>query len=212
MSRAAGKERRKQQVLDAAEAAIRQAGTVDFSMRDLAKNADVSFATPFNLFGKKEDILAALFHRRVTAQAERRKAESRTHGGLENLLQIATETCTGYLADAELFKPLAQAFRTQRTPQLEAISSDAQHIWRTALENCLADKVLHPDTLLDSLARRLHISFRVAFLMWATNELPDKEFEQQVLFNLVGNLLAHTTPKGRKSLLGLIENDGRFLP
>ena len=40
-----------EQVLAAAEASIRSAGAVSFSLRQLASDAGVAFKTPFNLFG-----------------------------------------------------------------------------------------------------------------------------------------------------------------
>ena len=80
-------------------------------MRDLAKDAEVSFATPFNLFGKKEDILAALFNKRVSEHASLSAERIGNGQGLENLLRVALDSCDGYLSDAELFRPLAQSFR-----------------------------------------------------------------------------------------------------
>ena len=173
-------------------------------MKELAKNAEVSFATPFNLFGKKEDILAALFNRRVTEQAERSAKRAKQGSGLANLLQVGLDSCDGYLADAELFRPLAQSFRMQKSPELEAISVQAQAIWQQTLEDCVADGSVEAETDLHALARRLHISFRVTFLMWATDELSDVEFRQQVLFNTVACLLECITPTGRQRLDQLV--------
>jgi len=51
-------------VLDAAETLLRE-GKTDFSMRDLAARAGVSFATPFNQFGSKAAIMHALSERRI---------------------------------------------------------------------------------------------------------------------------------------------------
>ena len=207
MSRAEAKERRKEQVLAAVEASIRKDGTVNFSMRELADKADVSFATPFNLFGKKEDILAALFNKRVTALAEQTTNRDKVGTSIDSLLRVAIDSCEGYLSDAELFKPLAQSFRTQSTPQLEAISNHAQSIWKDALADCLADRLLSPDVDLDALARQLHIGFRVAFWMWATEELTDDEFRQQALSNAAACLLTQTTPKGKKELTRRLSSD-----
>ena len=210
MSRTEAKERRREQVLAAAEAFIRRDGSVDFSMKDLANDAKVSFATPFNLFGKKEDILAALFNKRVSEQAAINSKRASNGDGLEHLMRIALDSCNAYLSDAELFRPLAQSFRMQRTPQLVAVSQSAQAIWKEALERCQEDKLISEELDLSQLARRLHISFRVAFGMWASNEIKDSEFRQQALYNTVSCLLPHTTNKGRQKLTALIEIDPQF--
>ena len=117
------------------------------------------------------------------------------------------DSCSGYLADAELFRPLAQSFRTLRTPQLDAISKQAQDIWKQALLDCQTDKLIRDHIDLDHLARRLHISFRVAFWMWATEELANEEFRAQALCNTAACRLPVTTTKGKKRLNQLMESD-----
>jgi len=57
-------------VLDAAERLLRS-GEAGFSMRDLAAEAGVSFATPFNQFGGKAGIMHALSARRIATMAAR---------------------------------------------------------------------------------------------------------------------------------------------
>ena len=44
-------------VLDAAERLLRASPNAEFSMRALAAEAGVGFATPFNHFGNKENVL-----------------------------------------------------------------------------------------------------------------------------------------------------------
>lgn len=65
----------RQRVLDAAETLLRQ-GKADFSMRDLAAQAQVSFATPFNHFGSKAAIMQALSARRIDEMEARYRAAS----------------------------------------------------------------------------------------------------------------------------------------
>jgi AcrR family transcriptional regulator len=60
----------RQRVIDAAERLLRE-GKTDFSMRDLAAEAGVSFATPFNQFGSKAAIVQALSTRRIDTMEAR---------------------------------------------------------------------------------------------------------------------------------------------
>lgn len=57
---------RKRRILDVADNLIRQTGGIEFSMRMLAELAEVSPATPYNLFGSKEGILSASLARSLT--------------------------------------------------------------------------------------------------------------------------------------------------
>src|ERR1700748_1021525 len=60
----------RQRVIDAAERLLRD-GKADFSMRDLAAEAGVSFATPFNQFGSKAAIMQTLSTRRIDTMETR---------------------------------------------------------------------------------------------------------------------------------------------
>ncbi len=207
MKRAAGKEKRRQQVLAAVEDSIRSAGAVDFSMRELADKAQVSFATPFNLFGSKEEILAALFNKRVTEQALLTAERAGNHEAVENLLYIAVESCDAYLADAELFRPLMQGFRPQGSSQFGSVSQQALDLWAQALQRCQQAKMLTAAADIEALARRLHLSFRMAFWMWAAEHMDNSEFRQHALFATVACVLPAATPKGQKRINELLNSD-----
>ena len=58
--REAGKEERRQQIIAAARALIRETGSTGLSMRELAKRSGVSLATPYNLFGSKGAVVLAV--------------------------------------------------------------------------------------------------------------------------------------------------------
>ncbi|WP_338466135.1 helix-turn-helix domain-containing protein [Novosphingobium sp. ZN18A2] len=56
-----GKERRRALIRSAARELLRKTGPDGFSMRELADRANVSPATPYNLFGTKAGVLIAVF-------------------------------------------------------------------------------------------------------------------------------------------------------
>ena len=60
----------RERVLDAAERLLAH-GKASFSMRELAEEADLSFATPFNQFGNKGAIILALSSRRIALMQKR---------------------------------------------------------------------------------------------------------------------------------------------
>ncbi|MEM7100478.1 MAG: hypothetical protein AAF541_19595 [Pseudomonadota bacterium] len=196
MSELSGKERRKQQVLAAVEDSIRESGSVSFSMKELAQKAHVSFATPFNLFGKKEDILVELLNTHLVHQTQGLEARAAKGKGLENLMLVAVDSCEGYLADQELFRPLLQSIHIRPTERGRGLVSQAQQMWKEALQNCLQDKTIEPDVDLDSLARQIHLGFRMAVWMWASDVLSNNEFRNQAVFHTLACLLPCATTKG----------------
>lgn len=79
--------RRRQHLVEAAQALIREHGDAGFAMTELAARANVSAATPYNLVGSKSDILMVL------VAAEHETFESK-------LLAVRHETPLGVLLDA----------------------------------------------------------------------------------------------------------------
>src|SRR3546814_3294407 len=59
------KEERRSRILGAAEKLIRELGTVEFSMRELAARAHISHYTSYNLIGNKGTVLYTLLHRAI---------------------------------------------------------------------------------------------------------------------------------------------------
>lgn len=59
------KAKRRDAILDAARELVKQGDEDALSMRTLAKNAGVSLATPYNLFGSKQSVMVALCKREV---------------------------------------------------------------------------------------------------------------------------------------------------
>ncbi len=69
---------RRERILAAAQELIRETGSVGLSMRALARKAEVSLATPYNLFGSKGAVLAEL-GLAVLKKLERKMEELRSH-------------------------------------------------------------------------------------------------------------------------------------
>lgn len=59
-TRRTGKSQRRDDIVTAARALMRKGGDTGFSMRALAEEAGVSIATPYNVFGSKQNVLLAV--------------------------------------------------------------------------------------------------------------------------------------------------------
>src|ERR1700749_1671537 len=75
-------------VLDAAERLLQKGETADFSMRALAAEAGVGFATPFNHFGSKNAIMQALSSRLIDRMATRFHDEARDGDAIDRVLEM----------------------------------------------------------------------------------------------------------------------------
>src|SRR3546814_18943755 len=59
---------RRSRILGAAEKLIRELGTVELSMRELAARAHISHYTSYNLIGNKVTVLYTLLHRAIDSR------------------------------------------------------------------------------------------------------------------------------------------------
>ena len=191
-----GKRLRQQQVLHAAESAIRLSGDVTFSMRQLASDAGVAFKTPFNLFGNKENILQSLMEARLREQAEDLRAALEREDPVSNLFGIASRSCRVYLADSELYRPIIRSIGVTGSNDLREQAVD---LWRTALRVCEKDGLLAAGVDIDPLAKRIQASFLTSLTIWANGYLDDIEVASQVLIGVGVCISGKLTPEAEKT-------------
>src|SRR5947207_5836118 len=96
---------RRDRILATARKLIRQTGGTAFSMRALADRAEVSLATPYNLFGSKAGVLYAL----LNASLDRVSQAAHTFSSAdptERVLEVAGIAADVYARDPAFYRPL----------------------------------------------------------------------------------------------------------
>ncbi len=96
----------RERVLDAAERLLAHGGAA-FSMRELAEEARLSFATPFNQFGSKAAIMLALSGRRISLMHERLAEASLPNNAVTRVLLAVG------VASSVMCKRCSEALRLQ---------------------------------------------------------------------------------------------------
>jgi AcrR family transcriptional regulator len=199
-----GKRERRERILDAAEALVREAGGVAFGMRELAERAGLSQATPFNLFGSKGAILAALVERSLEVQ-HRELAATRGADPMDRVLQLADRTVRAYTEDEALYRPLLRALvgasgRGAPAPLLEPCTE----LWRASLREAEQGGLLDPDLDVDLVARQLHLEYRAGLLLWVSGETDDRGWRLHVVHGVTLVLLAVVREPLRPRLRALL--------
>lgn len=162
-------------ILDGAERLLRT-GKADFSMRDLAAEAGVSFATPFNRFGSKLAIMRALSARRIDAMIDRYGKEAPGGDVPSDLptrvalaIDIAVDTM---LAEPEVNRAVMGAIGSPPAGQDGAAVRVLDHstkLWAMAVGAVGAEaSPTDPD-----LPQRLAFAFRGVLSFWTAGELAD---------------------------------------
>jgi AcrR family transcriptional regulator len=190
MLRERQKEERRQQILAAAEALIRERGTTEFPMLDLSERAGLSPATPYNLFGSKLAILWTLLRQRDERyqMAFTKKTSSDPYLQVVEAVAVAVRVFTG---DAALFKPLcAFLSRSQDAVYRPAYEKATIDLW-IKITSDFPKTTLMPSGITHEIYSRQFLTLFIgAFDLWAQGRLSDEEVELQVQLSTVLTLMA----------------------
>ncbi len=198
----------RERVLDAAERLLAQ-GSPAFSMRELADEAGVSFATPFNQFGCKSAIMFALSTRRITAMRERLGQAELPATVVERVIS-AVEIASNVMLTSPRVNRAVMGAISEPTDEPGNVSSRSRELWAEALGTGAglspATRVLALTLLPDLLAA----AFRGVLSFWTAGELTDALLIQRARAAAAAVLLGFVDRNGRTQLLALLQNVSPF--
>jgi AcrR family transcriptional regulator len=167
----------RQRVIDAAERLLRN-GKADFSMRELAAEAGVSFATPFNQFGSKAAIMHALSARRIDTMAARFAALSPPADATARVL-LAIDTAAGVMLEEPEVNRAVMAWIGTAGPYPGTVLEHSRSLWSIALGAGEGLDTAKRAAALQGLPGLLALAFRGALSFWTAGELPDAALASQ---------------------------------
>lgn len=180
---------RRNHILDAAAELIRATGGTDFPMRSLAAAAEVSQATPYNLFGGKEALLYALLSRSLDEIIDRGLA-FRARDPLERILEAAESAADIFLHDPDYLRPLYQVLLGVNDPvHRPRFIERSLSYWRIAAASADEAGLLSRDVDADSLVYALMAHFMGVLEFWINDDIDADGFRQRVTCGTVMMLL-----------------------
>ena len=197
------KSKTRERVLDAAERLLAKNGAA-FSMRDLAAEADLSFATPFNHFGSKAAIMRALSSRRIALMRQRLALLTLPEDAVARVRATVEIAATVMLASPAVNRAIMAGIGSQ-VEEAGEVLNDSISLWSEALG---AGVGLHEpirSMALALLPEHLAITFRGALSFWTAGEIEDnalKDTAQQAAATL---LLGFAEERSRQNLLKGLE-------
>lgn len=197
------KQTTRERILDAAERLLDQ-GSAAFSMRELAEEAGLSFATPFNQFGSKAAIMLALSARRIDAMQDHfAKAPLPATAAARAL--AAVDIAVAVMLSAPVVNRAVMAAIGAPNDEPGRVSSHSSALWREALG---AGTGLSPAThalAIAALPEQLAIAFRGVLSFWTAGELSDRQLSERARTAAATVLLGFVGQDSRTELLALLD-------
>lgn len=184
----------RQRVLDAAERLLRD-GNAGFSMRDLAAEAGVSFATPFNQFGSKAAIMHALSGRRIDMMAKRFAEAAPASDAVERVL-LAVEIAVEVMLEEPKINRAVMGWLGTAGPLSGHVLAHSTALWASALGTGEGLRASRREEALRRLPEQLAFAFRGVLSFWTAGELADEELVAKAR-EIAGTLLLGFTDRVR---------------
>lgn len=201
LSREVQKEARRQEILSAAEALIRETGSTDFTMTTLARKSGFSPATPYNLFGTKAAILYALLNRSADSMFGLVHARDGENDVVLKALRASEALADTLVRDPGFYRPLyAFLLGVFDAVYRPAFIARSLQYWMEALEGIDAGKLVLLRLELKDLARLLAIQAIGTIDMWVQDELNGSEVVAQLRQGTCLVLLGIVPPAARAAL------------
>lgn len=204
-----GKAERRSRIVRAARDLIRETGSTDLSMRMIAKRADVSLTTPYNLFGSKRAVVLAVFEDERDFAA--RFAKLRAPNALERIFGAHALATSYFTNDPVFYRTLWRALLDTQgggdttglaTPERLKRNKGA---WRALIERAQAEGLLERAVSPDVLEHALSCFANGAMLSWAMGALPTEDLLPSTSLGYALTLRGAATPAGAKILRPRIE-------
>ena len=197
--RTAAKEERRQQIIRAARELIRETNTTGLSMRELARRAGVSLATPYNLFGSKSAIVLAVMQ---DVREYRERFFSRPFADpIARIFDAVDLAVEFYLSDPDFYKILWREIFSASGDVRTAIYNPQRDVfWLSLIEDAVAAGAVAPSVDPNLLLHQLDHQFRSVMLDWVTGDLAPEALAPTIWLGYALMLLGAASPGWRGPL------------
>jgi AcrR family transcriptional regulator len=197
--RETSKERRREAILAAAHELLSAPGEQQFSMRKLAEHAGVSIATPYNLFGSKHAIVAALSNTGSERFGE--MLDNLEGDALTALLKAPHFIRVSYAQQPDFHRNFTLAAYQNSSPEMRATVGTAPvQIWMKLLERAQQSNDLITDIDAGAFAVTYGELMLAHILVWAQGFITLDEMEARMAFGAALILSGVATETGRARL------------
>jgi AcrR family transcriptional regulator len=201
---------RRGRILDAAALLIRKTGGTEFTMVNVADKAEVSPATPYNLFGSKSGVLYALLNRSLDEVFAR--ALRFTASPIEHPVEAADIAAQIFARDPVFYRPLFLVLLGVRDEvHRPRFMERSLEYWKRSLEGLIEADLLD-DADREDLSRALLVHFAGVLELWIHGDLDDAGFRAQISYGTGLHLIAFADGAALAKLRRRLGDAKRRLP
>jgi AcrR family transcriptional regulator len=195
------KAKRRDSILDGAKDLLKRESDEELSMRTLAKRANVSLATPYNLFGSKQGVMLALV-KREGARFLDRLNEDHSDDTIERVFRFIDGMFDMYRSDPPYFKALLSTLYTSDDADLrQELRRPRIAYLRRLMRESVAAGTLGTDISIGLVSRQL-LGLNLFFIQeWVTGGMTLERACLETEFGFSVVLLALANDTGKKQLL-----------
>lgn len=179
-------------VLDAAERLLERGDIADFSMRELAVEAQVGFATPFNYFGNKTTIMQALSQRIIARIAENYAKARPTGDAIDRVLAMSRIGAETMLENSRVSRAVLASLSIAPACQ-STVRMRSKKLWQDALGDFAGIQQDLLPLVQTALPDQLAFAYRGCLSFWIAEDLTDD------------TLLPATDAASALSMLGVVD-------
>ena len=187
-------------VLDAAKRLLQRSPSAEFSMRALAAEAGVGFATPFNHFGNKNAIMQALSARLIESMSLRFEQETPGGDAVDRVLAMGKISVATLLEQPDVSKAVVGSLGVVN-PSHSVVRPNSEGLWLRALGDFSGLDLASRDLGRALLPQQLAFTFRGCVSFWIAGELSNDMFSQAFQAGALTVLLGFVDPAHRGVVL-----------
>ncbi len=205
------RQQKKRQIIEAARQLMKSRQTSGFSMRNLADLAGVSVATPYNLFGSKQEVIAAVMD--TDLDDYRRALLSEPKDPLDIFFHAVSVTRQLFETDPHYYRAGAEAVHGETDEQMNAKFSLPRHLlMRDLVLHAVQEGFLSHRTNAESLALTLGQQFYGWIQAWAQDKISLADMEARTQYGFALTLAGLASDAQRPGLMRLALDIQETLP
>lgn len=194
-------------MLSAAEALIRETGSVSFSVGELALRSGSSVASLYNMIGTKSTILYTLLNFFMDKIDLKASSFKQGDDPLISTIEASELAVKIFTDDPEFLRPLNAYLLGVADPvHRPAYMARSLAFWLWALKPIINSGLLPPQITLEDFAQDHMLFFAGALDQWVQGELDSAAFEEKIRMAALMRLLIIEDKATRQRLLDMIDH------